>query len=113
MAKKQKRKYTRFKGHYLIKYKVIDKKKVLSFSRNIGAGGLLFHSRERIPLKANIELIINYLPYPTPIKIIAEVVRIKSLPKIEGFDIAVQFINIKEKDREFINKRILSMPKRR
>jgi len=104
-----KRKFVRLNLHCLLKYEKLQGQQVLSFVRNISAGGVLFHSQEELPVGATMRLKLNFLNHPEPISVIAKVLRVNPLKKLGGFDIAVEFINIEEKDRDFINKQLLEI----
>lgn len=98
--------------HHLVKCKSIGGKKELSFAKNISAGGLLFYVRKEIAPGSLVELDINVLSYSHPIKAVAKVTRVKTMKKTNGFNIAVEFINIDDADRDFINKKIANVFKR-
>jgi c-di-GMP-binding flagellar brake protein YcgR len=102
----ERRKFVRLKAHHLLKYKLMDKEEALSFARNISAGGVLFHAEEFIPEGSMVELLVNFPSYPGPIKAVAKVVRVVPLPKVGGFDIGAEFVNIEEKAREYMNQKI-------
>lgn len=95
--------------HCLLKYEKLEGQQVLSFARNISAGGLLFHSQEQVPVGATMRLKLNFLNHPQSISVIAKVLRTRALKKLGGFDVAVEFINIEEKDRDYINRRLLDI----
>jgi len=109
--KPKRREFARFNTHFLLKYKGIGGKPILSFIRNISAGGALFHCKEEIPVGAVIELSISFPPSPEPIKVLAKVLRVKQLKTVAGFYIGVKFINIGDKAKELINQKILEMDK--
>ncbi|MCK9613939.1 MAG: PilZ domain-containing protein [Candidatus Omnitrophica bacterium] len=106
---KNKRRFLRLTAYHLLKYKVCgdekNKEGVLSFVRNISAGGVLFHSAEYIKPKSVLELNINFPSSPDAIKVNARVLRSKSM-KIGGFDVAVEFLDLKDDYKNTINKRI-------
>ena len=83
----------------------------MSFIRDISAGGVLFHSKQDIPVGSILELTINFSPSPRSIKTRAKVLRVKLLKKVEGVDMAVEFINIDNKDKNLINHKILEIYK--
>jgi c-di-GMP-binding flagellar brake protein YcgR len=86
---------------------------ILSFVRNISAGGLLFHSKQNIPQESTIELdiAINFPPREEPIKVLAKVQRAKFLKKVGGYDIGIKFINLDTHTRDLINNRIINSSK--
>ena len=102
----EKRKFFRLEAHHLLKYKLMDKKESLSFARNVSAGGVRFHSKEYIPPESVVELTINFPSYPKPIKAVSKVAWVTPMPKLGGFDVGVEFMEIEEKAREFIKEKI-------
>ncbi len=112
---KERRKYTRLKAHHLVKYTLAGKEgqgETLSFVRNIGGGGILFYSQEEIPAGSTIDLEINFPGRSQPIKVFSKVVRARTFRKVEGYEIAVRFIEISPDDQEFINRKIQDASKR-
>ncbi|MBP7087704.1 MAG: PilZ domain-containing protein [Candidatus Omnitrophica bacterium] len=105
----EKRVFIRIKSHHLVKYKIIDdSQKVLSFARNISAGGILFYSEKKLPLNSTIEIKINIPPKPTPLNVVGKIVRVHPLKKIGGYEIGLEFVHIDEEDRNLIEKLVLS-----
>lgn len=103
---RNKRQFLRLMAHHLLKYKLVNeggRGGVLSFVRNISAGGVLFHSSEYIKPGSILELTINFPPSAESIKIMAKTLRARGLKTIGGFDIAVQFLNLDEATKKFIN----------
>ncbi|UCG34868.1 MAG: PilZ domain-containing protein [Candidatus Omnitrophota bacterium] len=106
---KERRKFIRLKAHHLLKYRVVDREEVpnlLSFARNVSAGGVLFYADKEISPGNLVELEINFPEYPKPIKTVARVVRAVPLKEIGGFEMGAEFINIAESDRKFIDEKI-------
>jgi len=106
---KNKRQFLRLGAHHLLKYKMLDeggKEGILSFVRNISAGGVLFHSNEHIKPGSILELDISFPPSPDSIKIKAKVLRSSRLKAMGGFDVAVQFLSLNENIKKFINRKI-------
>lgn len=98
--------------HHLIRYKVVGKEELqgtLSFVRNISAGGVLFHTQQSVPTPSTLELEINFPLRPEPIKVFAKALRIKPLKKFGGYDIAIEFLNLDEDTRTFVNEKILNV----
>jgi len=109
--KPKRREFARLNTHCLLKYKGLSGKEVLSFIRNISAGGALFHCKEELAVGAVIELGISFSGSPQPIKVLAKVLRVKRLKTVGGFYVGVEFVNIGDKDRELINQKILDIYK--
>ncbi len=103
------RKYIRLSAHHLIKYKLVEKNKILSFIRNISAGGVLFFSKDDIRSGAFIEIDINFPNYPKPIKATAKVLRTVKLTDVGGYEVAAEFITVDSDARDFINEKIRSV----
>ena len=105
----EKRKFIRLSAHHLLKYKILDKASEMSFARNISAGGVLFYSKEDLPVDSMIEMEINFPHYPHPVKVVSKVIRTKPMKKMGGFEIGAEFVNVEEDARDFINKKIVSV----
>jgi len=103
---KEKRRAPRVKVHYLLRYKAGASEKVLSFVKDISAVGILFHSKERIPLDAELELEINFHGPDGPVRVNARTVRVKALRGMDGFEVGAEFINIDENARAVIKRNI-------
>lgn len=101
------RKFVRLSGHNPLKYKVVNGESVeLSFTRNISGGGVLFYCKEDLSEGSIIELNLNLPGYPRPIDAVAKVIRSRRLKKVEGFDIAAEFIKVDEDARSFIDNKV-------
>ncbi|MCK9572801.1 MAG: PilZ domain-containing protein [Candidatus Omnitrophica bacterium] len=106
---RNKRRFLRLNAHHLLKYKLLDgsgKEGVLSFVRNISAGGTLFHSNEYMKPASILELDISFPPSPDSVKIKAKVLRAENLETMGGFDVAVEFLDLGEDVKKFIAKKI-------
>lgn len=106
MFGKEKREFIRLSAHHLLKYKVVGGQDSLSFVRNLSAGGILFYASDNIVVGSILEVKINLLPNPEPIQATIKVVRVKHLKKARGVNIAAVFVNIDDKDKEIIGKKI-------
>jgi c-di-GMP-binding flagellar brake protein YcgR len=106
MFTRNRRKSFRLSTHHLIRYKVVKGKSVVSFARNVSAGGVLFYSKENIPIKSIVEVVINFPGLPEPIKTNSKVLRVKQLKKVGGYEIGAQFIDLDKKTKDFIKKKI-------
>ena len=103
---KERRRFIRLSAHHLLKYKLINREKELSFARNISAGGVLFHAKNDIAPGEMVELEINFPGYPTPVKAVSKVVRSEKDEKGGGYYVAAEFVNIEESARDYVNKKI-------
>ncbi|MFA5337612.1 MAG: PilZ domain-containing protein [Candidatus Omnitrophota bacterium] len=109
LFERNKRQFLRLNAHHLLKYKLLDgegKEGMLSFVRNISAGGVLFHSNEYMKPASILELDVSFPPYPDSIKIKARVLRVGNLKTMGGFDVAVEFLDLSEDVKKFIAKKI-------
>jgi len=98
----EKRRFRRAKKHCLIKYRLPGGKETLSFIRDISAGGILFHAREKVETGARAEVRINFPPE----RIVTSgmrIVRAVPLTRLGGFDVGAEFTDIGRGDREFID----------
>ncbi|MDD5583760.1 MAG: PilZ domain-containing protein [Candidatus Omnitrophica bacterium] len=112
MKGKEKRKFTRLQVYHLLKYKIIKKPeeiRTLSFVRNISAGGALFFTQEYIPLESVVDLEMVFPSHEASVTIRAKVVRVNFIKKMEGFEVGVEFLEVDQKVRDFINKKILGI----
>jgi len=109
LFERNKRQFLRLNAHHLLKYKLLDgegKEGMLSFVRNISAGGVLFHSNEYIKPSSILELSIIFPSSAEPVKIKARVLRSGNLKKMGGFDVAVEFMDLNEDVKKFLANRI-------
>lgn len=108
---KNKRKFFRLPVHHLLKYKISGNPGndgVLSFVRDISAGGTLFHCNESIAPGSILELEISFPVSPNAIKTKAKVLRATPLKKIGGFNIAVKFIDLSVTNQKIMDEKILN-----
>lgn len=114
MKVKENRKFVRLRMHHLLKYKIIkqpEEERAISFIRDISAGGALFHTQEYIPLESIVILEIVFPAEAETVVVHARVVRVKFLQKVGIFAIGVEFIDMNQNTREFINKKVLMIYK--
>jgi len=102
----ERRQFIRINEHHLLKYKVFDKAKVLSFVRNISTGGVLFHSDEDIPVGSTVEMKISLPPEEAAINVVVKVIHTTPLKKLGGYNVGAEFVHIDEKDRGLIERTI-------
>jgi len=106
---KERRKFIRLKAHHLLRYRVVNSEeapRLLSFARNVSAGGVLFYADKEISPGSLVELEISFPEHPKPIKAVARVIRTVPLETIGGFEMGAEFINIDEADRKFVDEKI-------
>jgi c-di-GMP-binding flagellar brake protein YcgR len=105
---KKRRKFNRISAHHLVKYKRIedDSQPMLSFARNLSAGGVLLYASEPGVIGDRLQVTINFPGAEKPIVAEGKVLRSKQLKKIGGYEIGVEFINIDEKEFELMKNKI-------
>jgi c-di-GMP-binding flagellar brake protein YcgR len=105
---KHRRKFKRIGAHHLVKFKSLSGKDepIISFARNLSAGGVLLYAKKSGVLGDVLEVTINFPGADKPISVKGKVLRSKELKKIGGYEIAVQFINISKEEFELMQKRI-------
>ncbi len=108
MLFKKRRKFKRIKAHHLIKYKSLSEKNegIVSFARNLSAGGVLMYANKPSILGDILEIIINFPGADSPIMVKGKVLRTKELKKIGGYEIAVQFVDTSKEVFELMQKQI-------
>jgi len=99
------RKYTRIRSKISLRYHRVIDKRVLSdfqksFTKNISASGLLFESREMIPLGTKIKIFFVLPGLKKEIAALGKVVRIESLKLNTKYNIGISFQELEAKDRE-------------
>lgn len=94
----ERRKSIRIGTYHLLRYINYGTKgishPILSVSRNISGGGLMFVTKERLSMGDKIELELNFPPFGEPIKAIAQVVYIKKKEHSDKWQIGVRFIEL-------------------
>ena len=109
LPKADRRSFIRLNTHNLIRYRAVGNGAGLSFSRNISAGGVLFFCPEELSAGSIVEMEINFPHFPEPIRAVAKVVRVSPNKYTQGFEIGVEFIEVDEEAKNFINQKILSV----
>ncbi|GBF51852.1 hypothetical protein LPTSP4_33900 [Leptospira ryugenii] len=111
----EKRVYQRIKEKILLQYRVIQvgsdqhflpKDNGMGESQDISIGGLLFQSKEPIPVGAKLELElrfpdVRYVLYPK-----AKVVRLEEFADGEYYEIGLEFNQLFENDKNLIEEHI-------
>ncbi|MBD3296556.1 MAG: hypothetical protein GF392_04245 [Candidatus Omnitrophica bacterium] len=104
------RRYIRIKEHHLLKYKILEDKETLTFVRNISAGGIKFHGKVELEPGKNVDMLINFPPYPKPIDVVAKIIWCTPMKNFDGFDIGAEFIRIDDEARSFIDDKMNEAP---
>ena len=108
----ERRKYRRIRRRFLLSFKPIADEVWkeaygswdMRFMDNIGAGGLLFYSEDRLPIGALLELKLKLPISNNPIKCTGKVVRIETTPPSKIYRIAVVFVELVNQHKEGIEK---------
>ncbi|MEI8348617.1 MAG: PilZ domain-containing protein [Candidatus Omnitrophota bacterium] len=105
----ERRQYKRIDCYCLIRYRALNSQGAytenLASIRNISGGGLLFKSREYLPVGTQLEVKINFVALEKPIFVLARVVRFEANKKNAGsYRIGIFFTTIKDQDRKIITQ---------
>lgn len=109
--KEEKRRFKRVPAHFLMRFSIPgeNEEPVLSFIRNISAGGVLFFSEKKIIPGTLIKMTIN-VPSATgePIKVrsISRTIYSAKLRGLDGYNIGAEFAEIDPGDREILLKKL-------
>ncbi|MBF0215710.1 MAG: PilZ domain-containing protein [Candidatus Omnitrophica bacterium] len=78
---------------------------------DISAGGLKFYSNYPYEIGEVIDLEINFMQLEDPVKIKANVIFSKQMPKVKKYEIGCRFLTVPEDIRDFIDKNVDSILK--
>lgn len=97
----EKRNYPRLNGYFLVKYKVItthqeNRPLTLASTKDISGGGVRLHIKSYIPEATTLELYINYPGFDKPVQVLARVVWIRKIRKVDMYDVGIQFIDAED-----------------
>lgn len=102
----EKRRYKRRDCYFLIKYRQPLKESAYSEAvtslRNLSGGGILFKSKESLPINSMLEIIINLIPGDICINTSAKVVRSEKEKGRRNYLVGATFLDIKEEDKKKI-----------
>jgi c-di-GMP-binding flagellar brake protein YcgR len=103
--KEERRRYKRIPAHFLIKFSIPGENEdlVLSFIRNISAGGVLFFSEKKINPGTLIKMTINVpsaTGEPINVRSISRTIYAAKLRGLDGYNIGAEFAEIDPQDRE-------------
>jgi len=114
MRTKDRRTFIRITAYHLAKYKVSPEAgshavPVLTFLRDIGAGGVRLKTNERLQLLSILQLKINFPSLRDPVFTLAKVVWIKQTGKNKDYEVGLQFVEIDDLVRGLVDKKLKSV----
>ncbi|MCM8799407.1 MAG: PilZ domain-containing protein [Candidatus Omnitrophica bacterium] len=115
MRLKNRRKYVRLEAYHLAHYKVVfnglEKEDLSSLARvrNISAGGCCLRTDKFLPVGSILELKINFPHLENPVFALSKVVWTRQIGKTGRYEFGIQFIEIDENLRKFIDEHINSI----
>lgn len=96
--KGERRQFLRLGTYHLLKYLRYEtqglSRPILSVARNIGGGGLMFSTNEKLDIGDKLELELNLPPFGEYIKAIAQVVHVEKKKSSEKWQIGVRFLEL-------------------
>ena len=99
------RRYKRFRADFLVKYQVDRKGETyITNARDISAGGLRLWLDKPISESSILNVSVYLPPLQRTVDALAQVLRVRSAKRDLFFDVAVSFLDLKQEDREAINK---------
>ena len=107
-----KRSFYRVAGHNLLTVKYGDNEKVLTFTKDISSGGILFFSDKNIQVGTLLDLAINLKGCFTIVKAKAKVVRSRPLKGGNKYEIGAQYTYIDRVGMEYIERKALGCVKK-
>lgn len=119
---RDRRRYSRVGTYHLLKYlrygTSISSYPILSISRNIGGGGLMFVTKEKLNIGDKVEIELHFPPFGNPIKAIAQIIYIKKKDNTDKWQAGARFIELGDPalDRildyiDYINKKVKKLKK--
>lgn len=114
MPQEDKRIFMRVDNKVYVKYKIFKSKdaeaknkkfdvELAAVTKNISAGGILFHGSEYLAPGTVIEIILE-LPQQTPVECLARVARVEEVEADKSYEIAVYFLDITDYERSRLNR---------
>ena len=98
LFKRERRKFLRVGTYHLLRYlrygTAGTSYPILSISRNIGGGGLMFVTKDKLGMGDKIELELNFPPFGEPIKAIAQVIYITKKERTDNWQVGARFIEL-------------------
>lgn len=95
---RERRRYSRVGTYHLLRYlrygTNISSHPILSISRNIGGGGLMFVTKEKLNIGDKVEIELNFPPFGNPIKAIAQIIYIKKKERSDKWRAGARFIEL-------------------
>ena len=99
------RRHKRFRADFLVKYQIDGKGEArITNARDISAGGLRFWADEKVPESSLLKVSLYLPPLDRAVDAVAQVLRTRKVKKGLFYYVAVQFLDLKQEDREAINE---------
>jgi len=96
--KRERRRFLRVGTYHLSRYLRYDSKgnsyPILGISRNIGGGGLMLLTEEELKIGDKIGIEVNFPPFESPLKAIAQVIYRKKKERSNKWQVGVKFIDL-------------------
>ena len=98
ILRRERRQAGRIGTYHLLKYfcygTQIGSYPILSISRNISGGGIMFVTKEKLGVGDKIELELNFPPFGAPIKAIAQIMYVKKKEGMAKWQAGAKFIEL-------------------
>ena len=95
---RERRKFLRVGTYHLLKYFSYstqgDSYPILSISRNIGGGGIMFITKEQLRVGDKVEIELNFPPFGAPIKAIAQIIYSRKKERTDKWRVGARFIEL-------------------
>ena len=102
----EKRKHERYDAHVPLHFNKLSPNQnsegTGSVTRNLGRGGICFRASEFIPLAQRLILALSVPQIKDSIKVISKVAWIKKVEPGDEYEVGIQFLEMKKKDKESI-----------
>ena len=107
------RKYQRVKTHIPVRYRRLQEgggaTGLGSLSRDLGAGGVHFRTKEFISMACRLIVELDIPMLAKPIRAISKVAWIRKTNSGEDYEIGSQFLEISRKDKELVSEYVDSL----
>ncbi len=111
---REKRKHKRIEKPFMVRFRTIPlvAKKMVSTDwdmvpvKNLSAGGMLFDYNKNLELDSLLDFKIDISKYTPTINCVGKIIRIEELQPNSRLRIEIEFIGIREQEKELINKSV-------